>query len=266
MFDKNLKKEKKEKTVETVENVENVENEENENHEEIKEEECMNTDNLKEQSGIWGRNLNATFDSYDQDWRHIRQYNSSKGFADNIDYFETSAEGLLLYGGIGTGKTFTACCIGNALLEKGHSVYYTNAEDFVNRVKSYSKKCYNSYNNYDGDDEDPMKIIETTDLLIFDDFNTNECTDYALEILYAAINKRYTVGKPMIIATNMTAKQMKNAVSLKERGIFDRIFERCYPVQFNGPSMRKPCVEDSVWTPFLSVVEDDDEDDDEELG
>lgn len=40
-------------------------------------------------------------------------------YADNFDRFLAENKGLMFLGGVGTGKTFAACCIANALIDRG---------------------------------------------------------------------------------------------------------------------------------------------------
>jgi len=55
---------------------------------------------------------------------------------------------------------------------------------------------------------------------------------------YEIINRRYLSGRPMIVTTNLTLEELKHADRDDER-IHDRVLERCVPVCFNGPSLRR---------------------------
>ena len=47
-------------------------------------------------------------------------------YVDHWEEMEREASGLLLWGGVGTGKTYMAGCIANALLDQGVTVMMTN--------------------------------------------------------------------------------------------------------------------------------------------
>ena len=53
--------------------------------------------------------------------------------------------GLLLYGDVGTGKTFLAACIANALLNQGVSVKWLTSMQIVERSCFYSESEYAEY-------------------------------------------------------------------------------------------------------------------------
>ena len=57
--------------------------------------------------------------------------------------------------------------------------------------------------------------------------------------LYNIIDSRYLSGKPLILTTNMTLKDMQESEDIRYRRIYDRIFEMCFPVRFAGRSWRE---------------------------
>ena len=61
---------------------------------------------------------------------------------------------------------------------------------------------------------------------------------YALEQIYNMIDSRYNSKKPMIITTNLGLKEMTECPSMERKRIYDRIIERCYPIQVIGDSRR----------------------------
>lgn len=44
---------------------------------------------------------------------------------------------------------------------------------------------------------------------------------------------------PMIVTTNLTGEQMKATENIQLQRIYDRIFERCLPIEVTGQSRRK---------------------------
>ena len=103
--------------------------------------------------------------------RYVEQWKKVK--AENL--------GLLLWGDVGTGKSFVAACIANALLEQGIPVLMTNFSKILNQMGAiYSEERYRyiaSFSNYS--------------LLILDDLGIERSTEYALEQVYAVIDERY---------------------------------------------------------------------------
>ena len=63
-----------------------------------------------------------------------KQMNMAKRFVENWDEFRKDSMGLLLWGKVGTGKSFIAGCIANALLDKGVPVMMTNFARLLNKL------------------------------------------------------------------------------------------------------------------------------------
>lgn len=136
--------------------------------------------------------------------------------------------GLLLYGDVGTGKTFYAACIANALIDARFSVKMITATEACNEM--FSKR------------ETALKMFLDCDLLIPDDFGAHRQTDYIEEQLFAIIDGRYRAASPLILTTNKSIEEIKNPVGLQNIRICDRILEVCHPVHIGGSSRRRDAV------------------------
>ena len=134
--------------------------------------------------------------------------------------------GLLLWGNVGTGKTFFAACIANALVEQHISVRMTNFSTILNDLFSETDK-----NKY-------LERLNDHNLLIIDDLGIERDTEYALEQVYNIIDTRYKSGKPLIITTNLTLEELKNPIDAAHKRIYDRVLGMCVPVMFNGSNFR----------------------------
>ncbi len=150
---------------------------------------------------------------YVENWKKVR--------ADNL--------GLLLWGEVGSGKSFLAACIANALLEQGIPVLMTNFSKILNQMGAmYSEERYQyiaSFSNFP--------------LLIIDDLGIERSTEYALEQVYAVIDERYKSGLPLIITTNLTIAELRNPADVPHARIYSRILEMCTPVNISGGDRRK---------------------------
>lgn len=107
--------------------------------------------------------------------------------------------GLLLWGGVGTGKSFMAGCIANALMEQEVAVYMTNFARIMNELN----------NAFSGRNEVVDRLCGYP-LLVIDDFGMERGTEYALEQIYNIIDSRYRSRKPLIVTTNLTLTELKN--------------------------------------------------------
>jgi DNA replication protein DnaC len=152
--------------------------------------------------------------------------NMAKRYVDNFNTFCKDGKGLLFYGGVGTGKTYIACMIANALIDKGYPVLVTNFARILSTLQgTFDKQEY-------------LDSLNKFRLLIIDDLGIERDTGYAKEQVFNIIDSRYRAGLPMIITTNLTMQKLATESDLADKRVYDRILERCYPVEVAGESRR----------------------------
>ncbi len=165
-----------------------------------------------------------------------------KNYIANFATFYETGTGLLLYGGCGTGKTFAACEVANALIDKGHPVLATNIAKILNPPSPWSAQSLNFIPTSTYDRMPHMDTLSKYRLLIIDDLGAERDTSYAKEQVYNVIDSRYRTGLPMIITTNMSIEELKKPRDIASVRIYDRILERCFPVEVNGKSHRRKAI------------------------
>ena len=137
--------------------------------------------------------------------------------------------GLLLFGDVGTGKSFAAGCIANALLDRDVPVLMTNFPSILSRLAGTFGEDRTAFLDSLGD----------YDLLIIDDLGVERNTEYAMEQVFAIVDSRYRSGKPLIVTTNLKLDELKHPSDLAHARIYDRILERCAPILFAGKNFRE---------------------------
>lgn len=137
--------------------------------------------------------------------------------------------GLLLWGDVGTGKSFFAGCIANALLEKGIPVLMTNFSRILNTLTGM----------YSDDRNQFIDSLNKYSLLIIDDLGIERGTEFSLEQVFNVIDSRYRSKKPMIVTTNLTLDELKHPGDLAHARIYGRILERCVPLKINNQNIRE---------------------------
>lgn len=182
---------------------------------------------LKASSGISGNLTNCRFENYSVTANNDKAYAVCRKYADNFNAMLEKNQGLLLWGGVGTGKTFSAACIANALLDSGISVVMTS---FAKLLGTSNGFCIN---------EDMITELNCAKLLIIDDLGAERSTDFALEKVYSIIDSRYSAGLPMILTTNLDLQEMQRCTDIRYMRVYERILEVCYPVRFAGKSLRQ---------------------------
>lgn len=156
-----------------------------------------------------------------------------QNYVDNFSELKKQGKGLLLYGNCGTGKTYSACEVANALIDKGYSVLVTNFARVLNELQGTFEK------------EDVIDRINSHSLLVLDDLGIERDTAFAREQVYNIIDARYRAGLPMIITTNLTMDKIKSTQDIDSMRIYDRILERCFPIEFVGENRRRKAVRES---------------------
>lgn len=166
--------------------------------------------------------------SFDKaDGSNDKLMNAARKYAENFDEFRKNGKGLLLFGTVGTGKTYAAACIANALIDKGVPVLMTNFARIANTVGGMwegKQEYYDSLNRYP--------------LLILDDLAAERKTEYMSEIVFNVIDSRYRAGLPLIVTTNLTSEELKHPSDISYQRTFSRLLEMCLPVKVEGKDKR----------------------------
>lgn len=204
--------------------------EENKRREEAekKKQEMQRLERLRASSLMDAKLKAARLNGYQIDGDNQKIYNLAEKYVRRFDEMYEKKQGLLFWGTVGTGKSYTAACIANELLDQMIPVVMT----------SFVKILQNIQGNPD-EEEKIMAGLNVAKLLIIDDLGAERSTDYALEKVYNIIDSRYLSGKPLILTTNMTLKEMQETQDIRYKRIYDRIFEMCFPVRFAGSSWRE---------------------------
>lgn len=158
-----------------------------------------------------------------------KQMDMAKQFVRHWDEFKKDSMGLLLWGPVGTGKSFIAGCIANALLDQGVPVMMTNFARLLNKLTDM----------YAGDRNAYIDSFNSFPLLIIDDLGVERNSEFAREQVFSVIDSRYRSQLPLIVTTNLTPEQMRNPEDLARARIYDRVLERCTPIRVDGQNIRK---------------------------
>ena len=177
---------------------------------------------------------NWTFENDDR--KNPKISDAMLNYVNNFTEFKKDGKGLLLYGTVGTGKTYLAACIANRLIDSGYKVLMTNFARLTNEIQGMfegKQKFIDSLNKYT--------------LLIIDDLGAERKSEFMQEQVFNIIDARYRSGLPMIITTNLTADEIKKPQDVGYSRIYDRILERCFPVEVTGASRRRQNVKDTYF-------------------
>ena len=155
-----------------------------------------------------------------------------------VEHWDTMQEeniGYLLWGGVGTGKSYFAGCIANALMEQEVAVRMTNFALILNDLTA----SFEGRNDY-------IARLCRAPLLILDDFGMERGTEYGLEQVYNVIDSRYRSRRPLIVTTNLSLQDLQHPQDTAHARIYDRLLEMCAPIRFSGENFRKATAQDKL--------------------
>lgn len=174
-----------------------------------KEEERLKIESLR-LSGISDKSLrNCRFENA----METETLRKCRSYAKNWDRAMRENNGLLLWGDTGGGKTFSAACIANAVIDRGVPVLIT----------SFPRLLAADWDERTGF----LRNVGRFPLLILDDLGAEENKDYALRMVYSVIDERYKSGKPLIVTTNLHIKDLQNPENIAYKRIYQRVLEMC---------------------------------------
>ena len=158
-----------------------------------------------------------------------KQIAIAKQYVQHWEEFLANSTGLLLWGNVGTGKSYIAGCIANALLDKGVPVIMTNFARLLNKLTDM----------YSGDRNAYIDSFKKYPLMIIDDLGMERDSEFAREQVFSVIDSRYRSQLPMIVTTNLSLEELKDTTDLSKARIYDRVMERCLPIKVNEQNIRE---------------------------
>jgi DNA replication protein DnaC len=158
------------------------------------------------------------------EYAHIA-FDSAQNF---VQHFGENGGNLLLYGDIGTGKTFLSNCIAKDLLDRGFSVIYFTAFQLFD---IFEKEVFHK----DSDAIEMHQQIFSCDLLIIDDLGTEFANSFTTSQLFLCLNERLLHNKSTVISTNLSMKQIRDLYSERTSS---RIISSYTPIKFFGNDIR----------------------------
>lgn len=172
----------------------------------------------------------------------------AKGYARHFEEFEAENTGMLLYGDVGTGKTFTAACIINYIIEEYQRPCL---------LTSFSRICNQIWDLKEGK-QTFIDGLNKFALLVIDDLGVERESQYMAEIVHNIIDTRYRAGRPIVVTTNLTGEQFKNPTNMDAKRIYSRLYEMCHPIEVKGIDRRAKQLANRM-NRFKEIIEKDED-------
>jgi chromosomal replication initiator protein len=154
-------------------------------------------------------NPNYTFDSFiEGDCNRVAR-RAGKTVADKPG--ATSFNPLVIYGGVGLGKTHLAQAVGNEVKRQhpGKVVLYVSSEKFINQFVDHSRN--NAINDF-------IHFYQLVDVLIIDDVQFFNRAEKSQDAFFAIFNHLHQSGKQLILSSDKPPKDLE--------GVQERLLSR----------------------------------------
>lgn len=190
------------------------------------------TEELNEQCSIQLHDFSEfRIDFYPQQMGNINSrelmstvYNDCLNYANN---FTPNADSLFFFGKTGLGKTFLSSCIAKKLLNEGVNVFFGSILKLFRQIED------ERFRRREGD---TTGIIINAELVILDDLGSEFQTSFTDSVLYEIINERLNAGRPTIISTNLSMKELDSKYNDR---IVSRLTGYFSPIMFIGNDVRQ---------------------------
>lgn len=169
------------------------------------------------------------------DGKNPKMTAAMQNYVKHFAEFQKQGKGLLLFGSVGTGKTYHAACIANALIDTGVPCLVTNFARIANTVQGLfegRQEYFDSLNRFP--------------LLVLDDLAAERKTEWMQEIVFNIIDARYRAKLPLIVTTNLTREELMNPDDITYQRIFSRLFEMCTPIEIAGADRRHAALKNDI--------------------
>lgn len=151
-----------------------------------------------------------------------RAFNHAQQFARTLNGW------LVLQGPYGCGKTHLAAAVANFVVDIGVPTLFLTVPDLLDSLRF-------SYNNPESTFEQRFEEIRQAQLLVMDDFGTENATSWAQEKLFQILNYRYINNLPLLITTNLSLNQIEGRIRSRLQDP-----ERVTRVSILAPDYRRP--------------------------
>jgi len=165
------------------------------------------------------------------EWEHIQiPQGIDRETILNGDFIHNQ-ENLILYGGVGTGKTYLATLISlNAIHRFGSKVKFFTVASLVNKLIEA---------NQNGNLQKLLKQIKKLDLLVLDELGYIPLHKEGAELLFQVISMCYE-DKSIVITTNLQFGQWNHVFGdpILTEAVIDRLIHHSHLLLFTGDSFR----------------------------
>lgn len=150
-------------------------------------------------------------------WTHIQQWLAG----------DLPAEGFMLTGAVGTGKTHLVRGVVHALFDRLVPVVYTSVPFLLERLRDPRRDAPTM--------EEMLRMHVRAPVVVWDDLGAERPTEWTLDRLYLLVDARYEARKPLLTTTNWTPQALEERLGAR---IVSRLLEMGPVLEVSGPDVR----------------------------
>ncbi len=157
-----------------------------------------------------------------------------RDLVDRYQAWREEGKGILLVGGVGSGKTHLAAACVRGLTAQAIPCLFVPVPEYLDRLRL-------SYRKDHQDTEQVEHEAASVAVVVLDDLGSerspsDERGDWARERLYVLVNSRYEALRPTIITTNCDRDALEARLGAR---LVDRLDEMCVVAPIEASSYRK---------------------------
>lgn len=136
-----------------------------------------------------------------------------KKYVEHADEMRKNGIGMLLFGSVGSGKTFYAVAMANALIEKEIPTAVIRASS----ITTFSPE----------EEKETLNKAREAEFVVLDDFGVERDTPTATEKMFQFIDEMIRMDKPLIVTTNLSPRELTEVKETEKKRIYDRLISAC---------------------------------------
>ncbi len=141
--------------------------------------------------------------------------------------FPDGCPSLFMLGHTGLGKTFLSGCVARELQQRGFSVAFDLAQNYLHEIEK---------EHFGRSDGDTVSVLMNADLVILDDLGSELPSNFNAAALYNIINPRLNAGKPIIVSSNLSIEGLS---ARYDDRIMSRLMGMFKTLRFIGEDIRQ---------------------------